>query len=108
MLIQYSAGYVLNGIIPAHLEKAFFGLIAVMNKILEATSDVELGEEHDADPVMEALKLEAVLALVAVEESFPGTDVGPIVFHIIPHVVDCVYRWNNVRNFWAFFTERYD
>ena len=90
MLIQYSAGYVLNGIIPAHLEEAFFRLIAVMNKILEATSDVELGEEHDADPVMKALKLEEVLALVAVEESFPGTDVGPIVFHIIPHVVGCV------------------
>ena len=97
MLLQWSAGYVLHDIVPAHLQQAFFGLVAVVNKLLDATSDVELGEEQSRDKSMEALKLEVVQALVAVEESFPLTDCGPIVFHILPHVADCIYRWNNVR-----------
>ena len=107
MLLQWSAGYVLHDIVPAHLRRGFFGLLAVLKKILEATSDVELGEEDSQDTTLEALKLEAVLALIEVEETFPLTDVGPITMHIIPHVIEAVFRWNSVRNFWAFFTERY-
>jgi hypothetical protein len=105
-LLQWAAGYVLHDILPPRFEKAFFDLAAVLAKILEATSDIELGEEYSADKAMEALKEEAVRALMAVEATVPLTDVGPIVFHIIPHVVDAIYRWNSVRNFWAFFTER--
>ena len=106
MLLQWSAGYVLHDIVPAHLQKAFFGLLAVLRKIMDATSDVELGDAYSPDPTLEALKLELVHALVAVEDDFPLTDCGPIVMHILPHVVDCIFRWNNIRNFWAFFTER--
>jgi hypothetical protein len=107
MLLQWSAGYVLHDIVPVHMRRAFFGLLAVLTKILDATSDVDMDEEDSQDPVLEALKLEAVLALIDVEETFPLTDVGPITMHIIPHVVEAIFRWNSVRNFWAFFTERY-
>ena len=106
-LLQWSAGYVLDGLLPPHIEEAFFGLVEVVNKLLEANSNVRAGEEYERDEGLEQLKLTVVKALVALEECVPMTDRGPIIFHIIPHVVDSIYRWNSVRNFWAFFTERY-
>jgi hypothetical protein len=30
-----------------------------------------------------------------------------IVAHELMHVPDCIYRWNSVRNYWAFHLERY-
>ena len=106
-LLQWTAGYVLHDVLPTQFEQAFFDLAGVLGKLLEATGDIELGEEYSDDKVLEALKEESIRALMAVEATVPLTDVGPIVFHIIPHVVDAIYRWNSVRNFWAFFTERY-
>ena len=107
-LLQWAVGYVLHDVLPTRFEQAFFALAGVLQKILDATADIELGEEYSEDKTLEALKEEAVRALMAVEKTVPLTDVGPIVFHIIPHVVDAIYRWNSARNFWAFFTERYE
>ena len=105
-LLQWSAGYVLHGVVPAQMEEAFFGMVNVLSKILEATSNMQPGEEDSRDTALEALKMETVRAMIAMEATVPMTDSAPIVFHIIPHVIDGIYRWNSVRNFWAFFTER--
>jgi hypothetical protein len=35
----------------------------------------------------------------------PATEL-PVMFHILLHVPDCIYRWNSVRNYWSFFGER--
>jgi hypothetical protein len=107
-LMQWAAGYVFAGILPPHIEEAFFKLVGVLNEILEATADVKADDDFmtSRDYALEELKLKAVRALVAIEECVPKTDSGPIVLHIIPHVVESIYRWNSVRNFWAFFTER--
>ena len=103
--MQWSAGYVLQGLLPPHIEAAFFGLLDVLNRLLEATSDVMVGEENSDDPALEALKLDIVKALIAVEDCVPMTE-SAIVIHIIMHVPDAICRWNSVHNFWAFFTER--
>jgi len=80
-LLQWAAGYVLHDILPTRLEEAFFDLVGVLGKILEAPADIELGEEYSQDKALESLKEEAVRALMAVEDTVPLTDVGPIVFH---------------------------
>jgi hypothetical protein len=36
----------------------------------------------------------------------PKTEMA-VMFHILLHVPDAMYRWNAVRNFWGFFGERY-
>ena len=40
------------------------------------------------------------------ERYFPRSEVCRV-SHIMLHVTDMVHRWNNVRNFWCFLTERY-
>ena len=104
-LMQWSAGYVLQGLLPVHIEEAFFSLLDVLNRLVETTADVEAGEEYSDDTSLEALKLDIVKALIALEDCVPMTE-APIVIHIIMHVPDAICRWNSVNNFWAFFTER--
>jgi hypothetical protein len=36
----------------------------------------------------------------------PKTEMA-VMFHVLLHVPDAMYRWNAVRNFWGFFGERY-
>ena len=36
----------------------------------------------------------------------PKTELA-VMFHILLHLPDSMFRWNAVRNFWGFFCERY-
>jgi hypothetical protein len=54
---------------------------------------------------IDQFKLKVVETLCKCESAFPVTELA-VVLHIILHVPDSIYRWNNIRNFWAFFGER--
>ena len=50
-----------------------------------------MGEENSDDATLEALKLDIVKALIAVEDCIPMTE-SAIVIHIIMHVPDAICR----------------
>jgi hypothetical protein len=108
-LLQYGAEYVFGDSIPAQMKEAFWALIGVLRDVLDATCDVESGGEHDPDASrdwLRRLKRKAVRALCLMERDVPATE-WAIIIHIIMHLPECIYRWNNVRNTWAFPNERY-
>ena len=80
----------------------------VINKLLDlcsimtkATSSYDDENTNELD----SLKQMCHRVLVDLEVTLPKTDL-PIVLHILSHLPDSIYRWNNVRNFWSFFGER--
>lgn len=103
-VIQSAGDYILAGLFPKHPQRmeAIYALLAACSKILRATSAVDSDNREDLD----ALKLEVVVALCHCEAEFPRTEMA-VMFHILMHVPDAIYKWNNVRNFWSFFGERY-
>lgn len=103
-VVQSAGDYVLANLFPdyPHRMEAIHALLAVCSKILRATSAVDSNNREDLD----ALKLEVVVALCHCEAAFPRTEMA-VMFHILLHVPDAIYKWNNVRNFWSFFGERF-
>ena len=104
LLIQTAGHYLLHGLFEDVPEKmqCMLRLLNACNKCLTVTSawDSENREEIDA------VKLEVAEALAFVEAHMPRTEL-PVMFHVLLHVPDAIYRWNSVRNFWSFFSERY-
>ena len=103
LLIQTAGRYILHGLFPEDQGKykCLLRLLDATNRCLVATSawDSENREEIDA------VKLEVVEALCHAEAYMPRTEM-PVMFHILVHIPDSIYRWNSVRNFWGFFGER--
>ena len=54
---------------------------------------------------IDEFKLKIVETLCKCEAALPVTEMC-VMFHIVLHVPDVIYRWNSVRNFWSFFGER--
>ena len=103
-LIEDGPGdYIFTETLPDDISRAVALLLEVLRLLKAATCDVD-------DPVAEeglAVVKERVTILVCeYERYFPRSEVCRV-SHIMLHVVDMVHRWNNVRNFWCFLTERY-
>jgi hypothetical protein len=78
-----------------------------LNAILDATADYD--PDDDEDDSLErtrTLHLQVNEALCKMERDFPLSELS-IFVHEILHVPEFVYRWNSVRNFWCFATERF-
>jgi hypothetical protein len=69
------------------------------------TSDYDPTDETANEELRRARTLQAIEALIGLEELFPATEQS-ITFHEYVHIPDHVFQWNNVRNFWCFFFER--
>jgi hypothetical protein len=111
-LLEVAVEYCFAEVIPEQCSDAFWGLIRVLRKLLHATCDISAGEgELDEAAMAELqaplriLKRECVLALSRADEDSPLTEAA-ICIHIIMHVPEAIFRWNSVRNFWAFHGER--
>jgi len=103
-LVQSPAGvYVFADLLsdPDRMD-AVQSLLRACRKVLTLTTPVESENRDEIDK----LKLEVIEALCKVESMFPKTELA-VMFHILMHVPDCMYRWNSARNFWCFFGERY-
>ena len=102
-LIQDAGDYVLHGLYPDDPRKlqALHALVEACKGCLTKTSafDSENREELDR------LKLRVIEALSRCEAVLPKTEQA-VMFHILMHVPDAIYRWNSVRNYWCFFSER--
>lgn len=53
-----------------------------------------------------ALKLKLVEAACTMERHIPETELS-IWLHETMHLCDLIHRWNSVRNWWCFLTERF-
>ena len=101
--LLWSAGdyifYNLFGEKQAALE-AWIDILRIVEK---STADFE---NPDAYAEMAQLKMDVAEALTKFERDWPE-QCHCIVAHEVMHVPDSIYRWNSVRNFWAFHLERY-
>jgi hypothetical protein len=104
LIIQTAGRYILSGLFPEDPRKSevLLRLLDATNKCLTATSAWDSENREEIDEV----KLEVVEALCLAEAYLPRTEM-PVMFHVLLHVPDAVYRWNAVRNYWSFFGERY-
>lgn len=96
--------YILEGIGNTPVIKAILVLMDVLRKCVEATSD-RIGNEDEDDHAIPRLKKEMIEALVQYEECMPESELVYMP-HVGMHVPDSIFRWNSVRNYWAFFSER--
>jgi hypothetical protein len=137
-LIPSASEYLLQGLFPDDSRKlpALLGLASVCRELLEISSPVDNENRQE----LNHLKSKIVLVLCELESVLPRTELA-VMFHILLHVPDSVYRyiphfllfrrnisqyvgifmlfirvlvntmlstrrWNAIRNYWSFFTER--
>jgi hypothetical protein len=103
-LIEDGPGdYVFTETLPENISPAVALLLELLRLIKSATCDVD-------DPValdgLAVVKERVTVLVCEYERYFPRSEICRV-SHIMLHVVDMVHRWNNVRNFWCFLTERY-
>jgi hypothetical protein len=102
-IISSAGDYVLADVFPDERQRmdALLSLVLLCDELRRATS------AHDSEnrDVIDRLKLRVVEVLCKVEAAVPKTELA-VMFHIILHVPDCIYRWNSLRNWWNFFGER--
>jgi len=104
MLILFQAGsYVMHDIFKH--EKRNDALLSLLNTTSEMATVVS-GWKDDNTNDLQELRLQLTEAACKMEAVLPATELSPL-FHILIHVPDMIYRWNNIRNFWCFFGERY-
>ncbi len=94
--------YWFHNMLPPAQQKAWGAGIKMMTSLHNATCDYD---DPTAVAVLRALKLQTTRALVKWAKSMPGTE-HAVLIHEIVHMCDHIYRWNKVRNFWCFVTER--
>ena len=102
-LVLWCGDYVFHDLFPLEplRMKALHALSDVLRDLINATSAFD-SERRDN---IEGLKLRLVETMCLCEVELPSTELS-VLFHVIIHMPDCIRRWNSVRNFWCFFSER--
>jgi hypothetical protein len=95
--------YVFTNSLPKAIEEHIGHLLELLRLVKTATCDVD---DPNAETLLALLKGKVIVLLCQYERHFPRSEVCRV-SHIIIHVMDMVHRWNNVRNYWCFLTERY-
>jgi hypothetical protein len=81
----------------------------LLNQLLDATADFDPDDPTSHASIVETcrvLRKQAVDTLCYFERDFPASELSPFI-HELLHVSEFVYRWNAVRNYWCFVTERF-
>jgi len=104
LIVQSAGDYLLHDIFPDDTPKVecLLALREACNQCVMATAAFDSANRQDIDKVKQTV----IEALCEVEALFPKTELA-VMFHALVHIPDSIHRWNNVRNFWAFFGERY-
>ncbi len=103
-LIEEGPGdYIFHKTLPETITPSIYRLLDLLRILKTATCDVD---DVEAEPYLALLKAKVLDLQCHYERYFPNTESCRI-SHIVLHVVDMVHRWNNVRNYWCFLTERY-
>jgi hypothetical protein len=84
-------------------QEAVESWLDILRKVELSTADFN---NDDAYEEIAALKMQVAEALTNFENEWPP-QCHCIVAHEVMHLPDCIFRWNSVRNYWAFHLERY-
>jgi hypothetical protein len=95
--------YIFTESLPEEIAPAVASLLKLLRVLKSASCDVN---DEDAESTLARTKDQVVGLVCQVERRFPRSEMCRVL-HILLHVCDMVRRWNNVRNFWCFLTERY-
>jgi hypothetical protein len=89
------------------MREAYAAMTEALNAILDAKADFDPDDEDNDDEAnTRALHLQVIEALCLLERDFPLSELS-IFVHEIVHVPEFVFRWNAVRNYWCFVSERF-
>ena len=101
--------YCFYGVVPERCREAFFAMVNALNDIMDVTADYDNDAEDKQENLQDCqeLQVRVVRALVLFENSFPRTELCTCIHWIVHLAADLIPRWNNVRNFWCFLTERF-
>jgi hypothetical protein len=107
MFLRSCVPYVMGDTGPLHMRESYAAMTAALNALLDAKADFDPDEEDNDDlGAIRALHLQVIEALCLLERDFPLSELS-IFVHEILHVPEFVYRWNAVRNYWCFVSERF-
>ena len=107
MFMRTCVPYVFGRVGPDRPRVAFKPMVGALNALLDSTADYNGPEDDEhVTEVGRNLQLTCVEALCLLERDFPETELS-IFVHEIVHMSSFVYRWNSVRNYWCFTTERF-
>jgi len=101
--------YTFFEVVPRRARDAFFAMVNILNDILDLTADYDPGADDDKEYQRECQEVQqrVAKALVLFERDFPRSELTPCIHWIIHAAGELVPRWNNVRNFWCFLSERF-
>ncbi len=105
MVLEFGPDFIFKDLVPLDVADGFWSAISIIQILLQATSDVDPDRVDDVSN-MEALSLQVVEAMSRFERQMTPLALGSIVNHTVIHYPDFIHRWNSVRNYWAFGTER--
>jgi hypothetical protein len=108
---RHALPYLLHGLYEDEAtQQALDKIIEVIQELHTWIANVDDGETIDAREELEremiARKTRVAEALVLLENTWPHTE-QTISLHQLLHVPEQVYEWNHVRNYWAYWSERY-
>jgi hypothetical protein len=108
-LLRFYVPYLLHGMGTKHTHDALMRMTDVLREILDTTCDYTPDDEDSSAAALtkcNKLKRRIINALVCMEARLPASDLSYFM-HEVVHMGDFTYRWNNVRNYWCFITERF-
>jgi hypothetical protein len=108
-VLRFYVPYLLYGVGDKKVREALLLLSDALREVLDTTCDYyPYDDEKTQDEVDKCwtLKRKLIKALVSIEARLPESELSYFV-HEIVHVADFTFRWNNVRNYWCFVTERF-
>jgi hypothetical protein len=95
--------YIFQESLPAEASAPVGFLLDLLRILKSATCDFN---DNTARANLASIKEQVTILVCQYERYFPRSEVCRV-SHIVLHVMDMVGRWNSVRNFWCFLTERY-
>jgi hypothetical protein len=95
--------FIFKNSLPPAIATPVQRLLELLRLLKSASCDVD---DPDAEGLLRLLKAKVIDLVCHYERYFPRSEICRV-SHITLHVIDMVHRWNNVRNFWCFLTERY-
>jgi hypothetical protein len=102
--VQSAGDYLFCDLFPGDVKKVEC-LMALKEACTLCMSTNSAFDSENRD-VIDKVKKTVIEALCVAEAMFPKTELA-VMFHVLMHIPDGIHRWNNVRNFWSFFGERF-